>query len=383
MRFAKWNSRTLSLMAIIISLLGIFIFVAVRSGPLAPVTITVSTVESQSIVPELAGIGTVQARFTYKIGPAIAGKIKSLNVDVGNYVEAGQILGEMDAIDISERIRAQEAAIKSSEAAVLQAQAQEDYATVQAQRYEKLLLTRATSDEMVVTKRQELAIARVTLSATQANVERQRAEREVLLAQLENLKLVAQADGLVISRNAEPGSTVVAGQAVIEIIDPTSLWIDARFDQNSAEGLAADLPTKIILRSRQSQTISGKVLWIEPKADAITEEMLAKIVFTNSPTPLPSLGELAEVSVQLNPLPAAPVILNAAIRTLNGQRGVWKIADGELRFVPVTLGRMNLEGYVQILTGLDVGDQVVLYSDKTLGASSRIKVIEQLAGVAP
>lgn len=383
MRFAKWNSRTLSLMAIIISLLGIFIFVAVRSGPLAPVTITVSTVESQSIVPELAGIGTVQARFTYKIGPAMAGKIKSLNVDVGNYVEAGQILGEMDAIDISERIRAQEAAIKSSEAAVLQAQAQEDYATVQAQRYEKLLLTRATSDEMVVTKRQELAIARVTLSATQANVERQRAEREVLLAQLENLKLVAQADGLVISRNAEPGSTVVAGQAVIEIIDPTSLWIDARFDQNSAEGLAADLPTKIILRSRQSQTISGKVLWIEPKADAITEEMLAKIVFTNSPTPLPSLGELAEVSVQLNPLPAAPVILNAAIRTLNGQRGVWKIADGELRFVPVTLGRMNLEGYVQILTGLDVGDQVVLYSDKTLGASSRIKVIEQLAGVAP
>ncbi len=383
MRFAKWNSRTLSLMAIIISLLGIFIFVAVRSGPLAPVTITVSTVESQSIVPELAGIGTVQARFTYKIGPAIAGKIKSLNVDVGNYVEAGQILGEMDAIDISERIRAQEAAIKSSEAAVLQAQAQEDYATVQAQRYEKLLLTRATSDEMVVSKRQELAIARVTLSATQANVERQRAEREVLLAQLENLKLVAQADGLVISRNAEPGSTVVAGQAVIEIIDPTSLWIDARFDQNSAEGLAADLPTKIILRSRQSQTISGKVLWIEPKADAITEEMLAKIVFTNSPTPLPSLGELAEVSVQLNPLPAAPVILNAAIRTLNGQRGVWKIADGELRFVPVTLGRMNLEGYVQILTGLDVGDQVVLYSDKTLGASSRIKVIEQLAGVAP
>lgn len=383
MSFAKWNSRTLSLMAIIISLLGIFIFVAVRSGPLAPVTITVSTVESQSIVPELAGIGTVQARFTYKIGPAMAGKIKSLNVDVGNYVEAGQILGEMDAIDISERIRAQEAAIKSSEAAVLQAQAQEDYATVQAQRYEKLLLTRATSDEMVVTKRQELAIARVTLSATQANVERQRAEREVLLAQLENLKLVAQADGLVISRNAEPGSTVVAGQAVIEIIDPTSLWIDARFDQNSAEGLAADLPTKIILRSRQSQTISGKVLWIEPKADAITEEMLAKIVFTNSPTPLPSLGELAEVSVQLNPLPAAPVILNAAIRTLNGQRGVWKIADGELRFVPVTLGRMNLEGYVQILTGLDVGDQVVLYSDKTLGASSRIKVIEQLAGVAP
>ena len=38
-------------------------------------------------------------------------------------------------------------------------------------------------------------------------------------------------DGIVTSRDAEPGSTVVAGQAVVRVIEPASLWVKARFDQ--------------------------------------------------------------------------------------------------------------------------------------------------------
>lgn len=373
----------MSLMAVIVLLLGMFVFVAIRSGPLAPVAITLSTVESLSIAPALAGIGTVQARFTYNIGPTTAGKIKTLNVHVGESVTAGQILGEMDSIDIEERIRAQDSAIDSADASLGQAQAREVYAKTQAQRYAALLETRAISEEIVVTKEQELAIAEATTRAAQANLERQRAERDVLNAQLENLSLVALSDGLVTARRADPGSTVVAGQPVIEIIDPGSLWIDTRFDQYSAEGLAPELPATITLRSRPSQGIVGKVLWIEPKADAVTEEMLAKIVFDALPAPLPSIGELAEVTVQLNPLPATPVVLNAAIYTLNGKRGVWTLRNEALEFLPVTLGRSNLEGYVQILSGASVGDQVVLYSDKSLTAGSRIHVVESLTGVSP
>jgi multidrug resistance efflux pump len=39
-------------------------------------------------------------------------------------------------------------------------------------------------------------------------------------------------------RDADPGTTIVAGQAVVEVIDPKSLWINVRFDQISASGLA-------------------------------------------------------------------------------------------------------------------------------------------------
>lgn len=119
MKFPPLQRRTLALVVIIIPLLLLFIYVALRSGPLAPIAATVSTVESRSVAPALAGIGTVQARFTYKIGPTVAGRVKRLDVHVGDIVKAGQVLGEMDAVDLDDRVSAQQAAIKSSEAALL------------------------------------------------------------------------------------------------------------------------------------------------------------------------------------------------------------------------------------------------------------------------
>ena len=383
MRFPRLQRRTLTLIAVIVPLLLLFIYVVARSGPLAPTEVTVSTVESRTVAPALFGIGTAQARYTYKIGPTFAGRVKQLNVHVGDAVKAGQVLGEMDAVDLDDRITAQQAAIKSAEAALKQAAAKQTFAQTQANRYEQLLAARGTSEESTATKRQELLVANAALTATREDADRLRAELEALRAQRGNLRLVAPVAGLVATRDADPGTTVVAGQAVVEVIDPTSLWIDTRFDQISADGLAASLPARITLRSRQSQVLAGRVMRIEPRADAVTEETLAKIIFDTPPTPLPPLGELAEITVQLGELPAAPTIPNAALRTVNDKRGVWKLVNGDLAFVPLTLGRADLEGNVQVLKGLAAGERVVVYSDKILGANSRIHIVERLTGVAP
>lgn len=374
--------RTLAFIAAVAPLLALFIYVALRSGPLSPIAVTVARVESRVIVPALFGIGTVQTRYTYKIGPTSAGRVKRLDVHVGDAVTSGQVLGEMDAVDLDERIAAQQAAIKGAEAALRQAQAKLILAQTQATRYEQLLPGRGTSEESVVTKRQELAVADATLAATAEDGERLRAELGALRAQRDNLRLVAPVAGLVSARDADPGTTVVAGQTVVEVIDPTSLWVDTRFDQISAEGLAAGLSAEITLRSRRAQGQPGRVLRLEPRADAVTEETLAKIVFDILPSPLPPLGELAEVRVRLGELPATTVIPNAAIRTLNGQRGVWRLVDEQLAFAPVALGRADLDGYVQVVKGLAVGERVVVYSEKALGAKNRIQVVERLVGVA-
>jgi HlyD family secretion protein len=87
---------------------------------------------------------------------------------------------------------------------------------------------------------------------------------------------------VVAVRDADPGTTIVAGQAVVEVIDPKSLWINVRFDQISASGLAGGC-RRIVLRSRGGQTLKGRVLRVEPKADAVTEETLAKVVFDTNP----------------------------------------------------------------------------------------------------
>lgn len=375
--------RTLALLAVILPLLALFIYVALRSGPLAPIPVTVTTVADRAVAPGLFGIGTVESRYTYKIGPTTAGKVMSVTVQVGDRVSSGQVLGEMDPVDLDENIHSRQAALKRAEAQLLEARTRRDYAQKQARRYEQLLEVRSTSEEITLTKQSELQVAEATLHSAQEEVARARADYEAARAQRRNLLLVAQVDGLVTARHVEPGTTVVAGQPVVEVIDPESLWINVRFDQVHAGGLASDLPARIVLRSQTGAPRPGRILRVEPLADAVTEEMLAKVVFDERPEPIPPVGELAEVTVELPALPAGPSIPNAAIQRLDGQVGVWQIADGAQKFTTVELGSADLDGQVQVKQGLKAGDRVVVYSHRALTPHSRIKVVERLPGVQP
>jgi RND family efflux transporter MFP subunit len=376
------QKRTLAVLAVLIPLFVLFVYVALRSGPLAPVSVILTTVETRSITPALFGIGTVEARYTYKIGPTIAGRVNRVNVDVGDSVKAGQELGGMDLVDIDERIRAQDAVLKRAKAQLDEARERQNFAQTQAQRYEELFKVRATSEELTAIKQQELQIAEAGLNAAREEVNRVRSEQAVLVAQRSDLRLISPVDGLVVARPADPGTTIVAGQSVVELIDPESLWVNVHFDQIHARGLAANLPAQIVLRSQKGETgAAGHVLRIEPLADAVTEETLAKVVFDQLPDPLPPIGELAEVNVDLPALPAGPVLPNAAIQRINGKLGVWQIKNDNLHFTPVTLGDTDLDGRIQVREGLKVGDQVVVYSAKALEAHTRIQVVEQLPGV--
>ncbi len=87
---------------------------------------------------------------------------------------------------------------------------------------------------------QEKVSADAALDAAQANLTgaaqdltRLQADRAALLQQRATLRLLAPSDGIVSSRDAEAGSTVVAGQPVLRLIDPNSLWIKLRLDQGA------------------------------------------------------------------------------------------------------------------------------------------------------
>lgn len=374
--------RTLALIAVIAPLLALLVYVALRSGPLAPVAVTVAQVESQSINPALFGIGTVGARYTYMIGPTAAGRVKRVDVHVGDRVSAGQLLAEMDPVDLDDRIRAQKAAIKQTQAAVGEATAKQSFAQIQARRYERLLAKHSTSEEAVAAKNEELQVANAALAAAREDLTRTHADLQALLAQRANLRLIAPVDGIVTQRDAAPGSTFVAGQAVVEMINPQSLWVDARFDQIQAVGLAAGQPASIVLRSRSGKTFKGEVLRVDPLADAVTEETLAKIRFKHIPQPLPPIGELADVTVALPALPPRPTVPNASLQRIDGKLGVWRVAAGKLEFVPVKVLGSDLDGQVQV-EGLKAGERVVVYSQRTLGAHSNISIVDRIPGVSP
>lgn len=375
------HGRTLGVVAVLLPLLALFIYVALRSGPLAPIPVTVVTVEARALTPGLFGIGTVESRYTYKIGPIAAGRLKGLDVQVGDEVNAGQLLGAMDPVDLDQRIQAQEASSHRAQALLNEASERHNFAQTQLKRYEQLLTVRSTSEENVANKKHELQLAEAGLQAAREELVRVRADRLALIAQRDTLNLNAPVAGRVTVRAVDPGTTLVAGQTVVELIDPSSLWVNVRFDQIHAHGLVADLPAAIALRSQSGKTIAGRVLRVEPLADAVTEETLAKVVFDQLPRPLPPIGELAEVTVTLPKLAAVTVIPNAAIQQKKGKPGVWQVKQGNLHFTPVTLGITDLDGHTQVLNGLNPGDQVVVYSANSLSTRSRIQIVDRIPGV--
>ena len=370
MRRLSGRGRSAALGAVVVVLLALFAWVVLRAGPLAPVPVTAATVETRAIAPALFGIGIVESRYTTRIGPTLAGRLARVDVQVGDVIRAGQSIGEMDPVDLDQRIGAQQAAQERARAGVAAAEAQlqdlsarRGFAGTQARRYEKLLAARAN------------------LEAARHEFARARAEREAMMRQRANLRLVAPVGGLVAVRAIDAGTTVVAGQAVVEIVDPGGLWVNLRLDQLRASGLRAGLPARVAMRSRPGEVIAGTVLRVEPVADAVTEEVLAKVTFDALPQPLPAIGELAEVTVELPGLAAAPVVPNASVRRVDGRTGVWVIDGGALRFAPLRLGASDLDGRMQVLEGLKGGERIVVHSQRALDAGSRIDVVERLPGL--
>lgn len=351
----------------------LFVFVVLRSGPLAPVPVTVTTVEVREVSPALFGIGTVEAKSLFKIGPNSPGRVRNVFVNVGDRVSARQLLAEMERpdLDVLNDTDAERQFIKKA------LQQEESDARERLKQAEKTLRELVARQALP----SEISGAQDAVVSAREDLARAAGSAKNPLRVSANLRLVSPVQGLVTQRSAEPGTTVVAGQAVVEVVDPKSLWINVRFDQVGSAGLRAGLAGKIALRS-QSAPLTGRVLRVEPLADAITEETLAKVVFDALPVPLPPIGELAEVTILLPALVAKSTIPNASLVRVAGELGVWALdgSTNKILFKHVKTGATDLEGNVQILEGLQAGERVVVYSQKPLKPMSRIKIVDKLIG---
>ena len=393
MKHPGFSSKQLGLTVFGVILLLGFALVVSRSGPLAPIRVTVARAEAGTVATSLFGIGTIEARRSYFIGPTAAGRVQSINVDVGDSVKAGQVLAEIDPIDLDERMHSLEASYARAQSAVIAAEAQRkdtqarrELARLNAKRYLDLGEKRFVSSSAVESKQQELTSAQAAQESADANLlgARQdltslKADQEGLRQQRQNLRLVAPQDGIVTSRDAEPGSTVIAGQSVVKLIEPESLWVKVRLDQGRSRGLAVGLPAQVSLRSNLTAKLAGKVVRVEPVSDSVTEERIAFVALEKLPSGL-TVGELAEVCVNTALGISTPTLPNAAIKHTVQGTGIWVVREGKPVFVKVAVGETSLDGLVQIRDGLHEGDVVITYSEKELAEGSRIKVVERLAG---
>lgn len=385
------NRRALVLLSLGILFIAAFGWIMTTQGPLAPVKITVAHAAEAKLERSLFGIATVEARRSYNIGPTLAGRVARVLVDQGDAVKAGQLLAEMEPVDLDARLAASAASataaaqrVHSAEAALAEAVSRAQLAKSSADRYAELRKKNFISQEAADAKAHEAAAAQAARSA--ANAALSAAKEDARRAQSElagtgmsraHLRLISPVDGIVTARLAEPGSTVVAGQAVVQVIDPASLWLRVRIDQGRSQGLAVGLPADIVLRSRPGEKFSGRVARVDWVGDAVTEERIANVVFDTLPPGI-AIGELAEVTLRLPAIEKALAIPAAALKRQGNQSGVWQAVDGRARFTPVAAGAISADGLVQIRQGLAVGDAIIVHSAKALADGARVKPVESL-----
>ena len=374
-----------------ICLVGLIAFVFLRSGPFAATSVTVYSVKQGGFTPTLFGVGTVEARRSWLIGPTVAGRVAQVHVDVGDAVKTGQLLAEMDSVDLDQKVSAQDALISRTASTQMAALAQQTDALARYElsklnfsRNQDLAKQNFISPSALESRTQEKISAEAAYEAASANLSvvkqdviRLKAERAGLQQLRNNVRLIAPDDSVVTTRDAESGSTVVAGQPVIRLIDPQSLWVKLRLDQGRSAGLQTGLEAHIVIRSQSQKIFNGQVFRVELLSDSVTEERVALVSFAQIPKDV-SVGEVAEVTLALAPVANALLIPNASIQRQGDTVGVWRLINGKPVFTKIRVGVSSLDGDMVVLEGLQLNDQVVVHSQKALTEDSRVRVVEAL-----
>lgn len=309
----KWKRPIIAIC--VLALIGGAGWFLYTKGPLGPPKVTVAKAHKENLKPAVFGIGTVEARLSYTVGPTQAGRLLSALADHGDLVKAGQVLGEIDPVDLDQKLQSASAAVAKAQSAmaVSEAQVRDTYsrnalAQTNAKRYNDLLAAQAISAELTDSKQNEANAAQAaydsaqaSLAAAQKEIERAASDQNAILSQRTNLQLISPVNGIIVSRDAEPGTTVVAGQSVFHLVDPATLWVRTRIDQSRFYGIAIGQPASIVLRSRQDAPLVGKVTRLEVQGDNVTEERFVDVAFSDLAGLIP-LGELAEVTIDLPPV---------------------------------------------------------------------------------
>jgi Cu(I)/Ag(I) efflux system membrane fusion protein/cobalt-zinc-cadmium efflux system membrane fusion protein len=187
------------------------------------------------------------------------------------------------------------------------------------------------------------------------------------------LQIVAPASGVVMKRM--PGLEGMAtrpGMELLHIADLSNLWLTVEVFDNQLPWLDTGSPATVTLSYFPGVTYRGRVRYIEPEVSEKTRTIQLTLDVPNRNRKL-RVGMYA--TVVFEPVVAADAITvpaEAVIRT--GERDVVVVAIGDGRFAPreVVLGSRS-DGFIQVLEGLDEGDEVVTSAQFLIDSESNLR----------
>lgn len=317
----------------------------------------------------LRGPGLLDANRRAEIGSRVQGALVDLRVERNDSVGEGDLLGQVIADDLAGALAAALASAEAATQAIHQADSELAAAEAVAlnahdeyQRQAALLPSAATAqtthDAALATHRQARAgvlAAEAALGASIATRHAALAEAERQRAQLAQATLRAPFSGVVVSRSVSLGTLVGPGMVLMELVDPLSVVLVARFDESAIARVQPGQPVRLDFAS--GQRIPGRVLRVGRQVDAETREFNVEI----SPDWLPTqwaLGQRGEAEVQVGRLPGVPLVPIGFIARRGERDGLWVLDDGRARWREARFGARG-DALVEVREGVAPGEVVL------------------------
>jgi len=292
-------------------------------------------------------VGTLKAARRTEVSSRIMASIIEYKPDAGDKVEKDEVVVQLDNRDLK-------ANVEKASQAINAAQANLNNRKAQFERFQKMLGSGAASQS-------QFDDAEAGYKAAQAELKQAREALNSAEAQLSYALIKAPVSGIVVDQLADEGDIATPGRPLLRIYDPSTLRLEAAVP----EALAASIKIgdKLEVRFdtlREGTTLEGTVDEIVPQAEAASRSVLVKIELTKQ---LPGMVEGAFGRVLIPARQRVRLCLaTSAVREVGQLRFVDVVTkDKTLERRQVRLGETSPFGRVEVLSGLQDGDTVILH----------------------
>ena len=332
-----------------------------KEGPKEPLSprVYVQQVSTRAFAAPIQLSGDIQARIETQLSFRVGGKIIERKVDVGDHIQANQVLARLDPKDLKIQVETAQASVNAQQAQVVQTRA----AFI---RQQKLLPKGYTSQSEYDAANAAQLSAKSALTAAQAQLANAR-------EQLSYSNLEAEAPGIITARQAEVGQVVQATMPIFTLARDGAR--DAVF--NVYESLFIEPPkdptVQVTLLSNPAIKVNGQIREITPTVAAQSGTLQIKVQLDTLPKGM-DLGSIVSVNLTPPPSPSIELPWSALTKDIS-EPAVW-IADEQnnVRLQRVKVGRY-LTGSVIVSEGLKDGEKVVVAGGQLLHPGMKVEIV--------
>ncbi|MEP9355160.1 efflux RND transporter periplasmic adaptor subunit [Xanthobacter sp. KR7-65] len=320
---------------------------------------------------EINGPGLLDAINRVVVTSRIQGFLKVIEADRNDVVKTGQVLARLESVDLQNQLAAAVAEVTAAERGVTEAQSERaraqamlDKTKIEFERRTTLVRLNAASQAELTTTEAAFKQAEADIARTDAGIERARAQVlsqqanvKVLEARLAEATITSPLDGVVISRERNPGDLLLPGANLMQVVELSTINVSARFDESARSTIKVGQPARIRFAADPSREWNGKVLRLSRQVDQETREFTADITLDSLPESW-AMGQRANVAVEAQSPERVIGIPESLVSRRDGRAGVWLAQRGRAVWTPLTLGYISGSN-IEVTRGLKEGDAVL------------------------